>query len=72
MSVNASGTFRRTAGDEAADAEQLASNFNSEAWKDWPNEAGVSPNSISYNLAFVYNHTNYCLSSTASMSIEAL
>jgi hypothetical protein len=34
--------IRRTAADEEEDIEKLVENFKGEAFRDWPNEAGVS------------------------------
>ena len=36
------GVLRRTASDLPEDEAQLCSNFENKAWKEWPNDAGVS------------------------------
>lgn len=43
MSVNNPGTIRRTRLDEVKDVQNTHRNMSSEAWKQWPNEAAVSP-----------------------------
>ena len=50
MAINIPGTAHRTMGDQLADMEQVQQNILDESWKDWPNEAGVSPTQITNNL----------------------
>jgi hypothetical protein len=41
MTLNNPGTVRRTVDQQPADFQQVHDNFTAEAWKQWPNEAGV-------------------------------
>jgi hypothetical protein len=39
--LNTSGTYTRTSAHEVDDRQQAIDNITSQAWKSWPNEAGV-------------------------------
>ena len=55
MALNEAGILRRTREDEVEDSSQVTQNILDESWKDWPNEAGVSPSSCSTNNPHLLN-----------------